>query len=154
MILLSRSILLAIMVFFFNSAQANIQDVKTYNFTTRDAISVEVLAGKIAYDAGKGFSGEVYLYWNNNDFTQFAQHIRKELIAHGINPYQIILKQERGGFTENSYQGIKVYLRNVVLRVPECRGKALNYKYRSDDTGCTLNNIIDQSLVNPFSYQM
>ncbi|MEA1062992.1 hypothetical protein QNH14_21930 [Apirhabdus apintestini] len=147
--------LLAGIFFYCASAAASFQDIRQYSLEATDVVSVEVVAGKIINDAGAKFGGELYVYWNNEKYTDTAKKLRNQLIQRGMTPYQIIFKQEKGGFTNNSYRGIKVYLHNVIRRSSECKGRTLNYKdHVKNDYGCAERTTLENSLVNPFSYQL
>jgi hypothetical protein len=127
--------------------------VEQFNIDSTDVISREVTVGKIMARISRDFNGEITLTWTNDRFAESAKLLRNALIDQGVAPHRILLDRDAGGYRARGSSGIQITVQRVILRLPECDDKDLNYHFDTHATlGCAVNNTRSISLVSPFKY--
>ncbi|EMF04244.1 hypothetical protein [Serratia marcescens] len=127
--------------------------VEQFNIDSTDVISREVMVGKIMALISRDFNGEIRLTWTNDRFAESTKLLRNALIEQGVAPHRILLDRDAGGYRAHGSSGIQITVQRVILRLPECDDKNLNYHFDTHAIlGCAVNNIRSISLVSPFKY--
>ncbi len=127
--------------------------VEQFNIDSTDVISREVIVGRIMVRISRDFNGEIRLTWTNDRFAESAKLLRNGLIEQGVAPHRILLDRDAGGYRARGSNGIQITVQRVILRLPECDDKNLNYHFDTHATlGCAVNNTRSISLVSPFQY--
>ncbi|POD97227.1 hypothetical protein BV924_00065 [Pectobacterium odoriferum] len=118
-------------------------------------IALEVMAGQVMAQTGKGFSDIIRLVWADGRFASSAKTLRSMLIGKGISPERILLIQESGGYQREAVSGLNIWIRQVVLRLPECNYAAQNYRFNyRDELGCAVNNTRSSIIINPNKFHL
>lgn len=125
-------------------------DERQLQLSDTGQVSLEIMAGQILALSGKRFSGSIQLVWVDDRFTDSAKTLRSMLIAKGIAPERILLIPESGGYQQQAVRGLEIWIRQVVLRLPDCNYTTQNYRFdMRDELGCALNNTRSATMSNP-----
>lgn len=116
-------------------------------------VALEIMLNEIISMVGNNFDGTIRLVWADDSFSDSARILRSELIRKGIAPERVLLTPRSGGYKNNAVTGVEVWLRQVVMRLPECDYASQSYRFNNSDTqGCALNNARHSSIINLNDY--
>ncbi|VYU44807.1 hypothetical protein [Metakosakonia massiliensis] len=128
-------------------------DEKQMTLKNTGPVALEIMVNQIINQAGDNFSGTIRLVWADDTFSETARLLRSALIGKGIAPERVLLTPKSGGYKSNAVTGIEVWIRQIVMRMPECDYAAQNYRFRDNETqGCALNNARNSSIINLNDY--
>lgn len=117
-------------------------------------VALEIMVNEIISKAGNKFDGTIRLVWADDTFSDSARLLRSALINNGgIAPERVLLAPRSGGYKNNAVTGVEIWMRQVVMRLPECDYASQNYRFDNRDTqGCALNNARNSSIINLSDY--
>jgi hypothetical protein len=116
-------------------------------------IALEIMINEIIKIVDSKFDGTIRLVWADDTFSDSARLLRSELINKGIAPERVILTPRSGGYKNNAVTGLEIWMRQIVIRLPECDYASQNYHFNNSGTqNCALNNARNSSIINLNDY--
>lgn len=118
------------------------------SLTNTGPVAQEIIVNQVMNQPGNKFDGVIRLLWADDRYSDSARQLRQMLIQKGISPERIILKRKSGGYQNNAVTGVEVWVRRIVMRLPECEYSSQNYRFNKNEIqGCALNNTRNSAVV-------
>lgn len=123
------------------------------SLTHTGPVAQEMMVNQILHLLGNKFDGSVRLSWADDRYADSARWLRMMLIKKGIAPDRILLTRKSGGYQNNAVTGVDIWIRRIVMRLPECDYSAQNYRFNNNEAqGCALNNTRNSAIVDLNDY--
>ncbi|OON42167.1 hypothetical protein BTJ39_03185 [Izhakiella australiensis] len=123
------------------------------SLTHTGPVAQEIMVNQVMHLIGTKFEGSIRLSWADDNYSDAAHQFRSALIQKGIAPERILLMRKSGGYQRQAVTGIEVWIRRIVMRLPECDYASQRYHFNNNESlGCALNNTRNSAIIDLNNY--